>query len=73
MFGVIGKSKENLRGLVNEFGMVCNRRKLNVNLSKCKVVIIIIISQTATQTGRAASYTPKGASRVSSPVRKMKR
>ena len=36
------------------------------------IIIIIIISQTATQAGRAASYTSEGASRVNSPVMKMK-
>ena len=37
------------------------------------IIIIFIISRTATQPGRAVSYTPEGASRLSSPVRKMKR
>ena len=37
------------------------------------IIIIIVISQTATQTRRAASYTPDGASRVSSPVKEMKK
>ena len=37
------------------------------------LIITIIISQTATLSGRAASYTPEGASSVGSQVRKMKR
>ena len=45
----------------------------NISLHSHKYFLaIIIISQTATQTGWALSYTPEGASRVSSPVRKMK-
>ena len=41
--------------------------------SHCDIIIIIIISQTATTTGRATSYTPAGTSRENSPVRKKKR
>ena len=35
---LVADSEEKLCGLVSEFGRVCGRRKLRVNLCKCKVI-----------------------------------
>src|SRR5678816_1094748 len=35
-----GESEESLRGLVEEFGMVCKRRGLKINVDKSMVMVV---------------------------------